>query len=76
MSIITDTTRTMRRFRIAALRGVILSVSVPKMGRPTALKMAKTLTRVVATALSMLMISVPTGFEMPMAMSPARHPMM
>ncbi len=60
---------------MAALRGVILSVKKPKSGRPKALKIANTPTSVAAVSPDILIISLPTGLEIPIAISPAIEPM-
>jgi hypothetical protein len=58
----------------AVFRGVSRSVRYPKRGRPPPLKMAKNPTRAVARPVPIRTSSVPTGFEMDTAISPAKHP--
>ena len=60
--------------KAAALPGPIASVSQPNTGRPPPLNMAKNDTNVAAVAASTLIISCPTGLEMPIAINPLREP--
>jgi hypothetical protein len=60
---------------IAVLRGFIRSVKEPKIGLPPPLKIAKKPTSMVPSAGSIPITSEPTGFDMDIAIRPARHPM-
>src|SRR5208337_915774 len=60
--------------RAAALPGPTASVKKPKTGRPPPLNMAKNATRPAAVLASTLIISCPTGLEMPMAINPLSEP--
>ena len=62
------------RLITAAIFGVSASANQPNSGRPTALNTANTPTSEVAVPDAILMTSLPTGLEMPMAIRPARQP--
>ena len=69
-----DATAIRMKDSMAAFRGVNVSVSTPKTGRPSPLKIAKNPTRNVATPAA-IPTSVPAGCAIEIAMRPARQPM-